>query len=609
MANAFATNYPITSGTNIFSLLWKLTRVMKKAGWTVTASSDGYIRDTTGVAASDRWGGNADPANDTYPTAYLTDTTAGWIVMSGPQTVKVPLSAAPTGTFRRGEAISQATSGATGELFGYTWDAVGVSGYAVIMPRTGTFDNSHTVTGAISAATFVPTGTVVTYKREIVFAKPANSATSGYTYYICADAAAESAQLFSSIAAATTLPTTTWNGGALTLPQSTITVVSTVGFPSAGTLLLNTSLGGQVISYTAIGSATTFTGGSGGTGTMANTNSVAGLPITAPGAQGTTITAGSNAAALPQGTINVTSTAGFPATGTFTLNIAGSPQTITYTGLTTTTFTGCTGGTGTMLTGQSVSNFPIQGVCVRGSTIGGNTGAWFSNVTANFIVSNNGQAACVNATPSAGVTADGSFYAVASTNVTTVNGTCGFIFTRLDNTEPGDVDPYAFLTGTSVNVSAWTNQLTVAGNTNDLQFTTICNTASATGNFVGYAARGCPVVSRDLQSLWTGIISSVSSSTWISLISTPVPFRLLNHPAAVTPIIREPVLLICSGAGTGAPKQIKGTTRWIQITNMGNTYDTFDNKTWLAVTKLVVPTSPVPTVLFGPYDGTTTPIL
>jgi hypothetical protein len=75
----------------------------------------------------------------------------------------------------------------------------------------------------------------------------------------------------------------------------------------------------------------------------------------------TTIAAASNNQPLPQATINVASTSGFPASGTIYIqtSTAGSPlQVITYTGGGGggTQFTGCSGGTGTLLTGQAVSN-------------------------------------------------------------------------------------------------------------------------------------------------------------------------------------------------------------------------------------------------------------
>jgi hypothetical protein len=76
---------------------------------------------------------------------------------------------------------------------------------------------------------------------------------------------------------------------------------------------------------------------------------------------GTTIDAASNGLALPQATITVASTAGYPASGTFWVQTTTGWQLVTYTGTTATTFTGCTGGTGTLFTGQ-----PVFGVTAAG---------------------------------------------------------------------------------------------------------------------------------------------------------------------------------------------------------------------------------------------------
>ena len=96
-----------------------------------------------------------------------------------------------------------------------------------------------------------------------------------------------------------------------TLPQSTINVVSTTGFPSSGTIFIGST---------------------------------------------TTVTSGSNNVALPTSTINVVSTTGFASSGTILINTSAGQQTVTYTGITPTTFTGCTGGTGSMFTDGTVIN-------------------------------------------------------------------------------------------------------------------------------------------------------------------------------------------------------------------------------------------------------------
>jgi hypothetical protein len=68
----------------------------------------------------------------------------------------------------------------------------------------------------------------------------------------------------------------------------------------------------------------------------------------------TTIAAASNGQSLPQGTINVVSTAGMPSTGAAFVFTSAGAQMVVYTGITATTLTGCTGGTGAMATGGDV---------------------------------------------------------------------------------------------------------------------------------------------------------------------------------------------------------------------------------------------------------------
>jgi hypothetical protein len=164
------------------------------------------------------------------------------------------------------------------------------------------------------------------------------------------------------------LPTTTLNlvatNGTATLPLTPITVVDTTQFTTSGTLLIQSSAGPQTVTYTGK-TGTSFTGVIGGTGTIITGGAVA---------QTNNATAFTPAGplTLPAGTITVTSTVGFPASGTLrvvshTSNTSTSPvsvQTITYTagGGAGTTFTGCTGGTGFLFAGDAVSSLPIPGI-------------------------------------------------------------------------------------------------------------------------------------------------------------------------------------------------------------------------------------------------------
>ncbi len=192
----------------------------------------------------------------------------------------------------------------------------------------------------------------------------------------------------------------------VTLPQTTISVnsTSTTHFPSSGTLFIYSSAGRQTVTYTGT-TSTSFTGCSGGTGTIvsgvADGNGKFASPIIATinttiaaGSNGaslpqaiinvagtttatTTITASSNNVPLPAGTINVVSTTGFSTSGWIYVTSAFGPQLVTYTGTTSTTFTGCTGGTGYMTTGGSV----VAGYSPTGGTIYVTTSAGVQKVS------------------------------------------------------------------------------------------------------------------------------------------------------------------------------------------------------------------------------------
>lgn len=195
--------------------------------------------------------------------------------------------------------------------------------------------------------------------------------------------------------AATTIAAAS-NNVTLQSAPGTINVAATAGFPNNGAFYVDTASNGrQLVTYTAAATGTTFTGCAGGTGTMltsqvvsfaghtpvsgTTTSIVTALPLARDlrgysiqilaGANAgatiqissntmftgsTTIAAGSNGQALPQGTINVASTAGFPPSGNILIAVSGQWRQVAYTGITATSFTGCTGGTGTLATSQVV---------------------------------------------------------------------------------------------------------------------------------------------------------------------------------------------------------------------------------------------------------------
>jgi hypothetical protein len=167
------------------------------------------------------------------------------------------------------------------------------------------------------------------------------------------------------ITATTTLDVSATNGIAA-LPLGTITVVSTTGFTSAGTLLVVSSAGVQTLTYTST-NATQFLGVLGGTGNIV-TGGIVGQTnksTTFNGVNGTPLPIAGGILTVP-----ASGTTGFPTAGTLrvvsrTSNSAISPpsvQIIAYTGLSGgNTFTGCTGGSGFLFVGDAVTSLPATG--------------------------------------------------------------------------------------------------------------------------------------------------------------------------------------------------------------------------------------------------------
>jgi len=202
MADVHSLNYNIATN-NPWQAVWRLSRCMKKAGWTYKASGDGSsLKDTTGIASNDLWGGNADPLLDTFPGWF---TVPAWILFEGCSTLRIPITSAPTGNFLRGENVKQAFTNAEGEFLGYVIDAAGTTGYLVVMPRVAGsgfdrwgWNNTCAITGDSSGATVVQNGFVIEYVHQIVLWKQNGSKDQGTIYCQCVDAIWEPSELFSS---------------------------------------------------------------------------------------------------------------------------------------------------------------------------------------------------------------------------------------------------------------------------------------------------------------------------------------------------------------------------------------------------------------------------
>ncbi len=221
MADVQYENFALRSNASCFDAFWKLTRAIKKAGGVYKASSDGVAKDTTGTATNDKWGGSADPSSDTYAgtingAGNNLDAAVCWWCCVVNSTFKIGMTVAPVaganGDFIPGEKVTQAGSGAVGEYVGHDFDTVaGNNGHAVLLLRTGAFDNTGVVTGAASGATFTATS-VEEFVAEIVITKAGNL-TTGSVYMQRVSVQNENASRFSVLAGSAGCTATVAPGG------------------------------------------------------------------------------------------------------------------------------------------------------------------------------------------------------------------------------------------------------------------------------------------------------------------------------------------------------------------------------------------------------------
>lgn len=234
MANASALNY--NCNNNAITAIWKLTRLMIQAGWVHKASAIGASKSTV----TDLWA--------TYATWIGSLTSGNWILLEGPNTLRIPFTTAP-GAMRRGETIVQNVTGAQGELVSWVWDGVSL-GYAVVQPMSGVFNTSDTIVGVISGQTFTPNGTIADFRRQVVIWLYNNAGTNFPThqlhiYYQCCDSVAEATEQFSDATRMAAATATVCPGGAAAganaFPSATSGSFVVLGQGGAGTVGNNVS--------------------------------------------------------------------------------------------------------------------------------------------------------------------------------------------------------------------------------------------------------------------------------------------------------------------------------------------------------------------------------
>jgi len=492
--------------------------------------------------------------SDTYPPAGLAS--GAWWVAQGPSTLRVPIGTVASAPFIRGENVTQATSGAAGEVIGVYIDSIN-GGFLVIAPRVSGvsagvrgWNNSTVITGAVSGATATPTGTIIEYVRELVFWY--NSVSSGHIYYQCIDSVGE-ASTTSTTGRFSTMAATVIGGADYSHCPGSIAGNNPTsnGFPTVGSLVFIGQAGAGTASTGAIDWCSNSVGVGTGKAQILCANCIEDTNVSADGSftlaiglqsVSTTIAVGSNGLSLPQATINVVATGSFPTSGVILVTTSSGPQAVTYSGVSGgTQFTGCSGGAGTMTTG--------------------------------------------------GLVTLGTFKAMG--------------FLRVDDQEDGDVDPYVgaftnYLTGTYNRNRTGTGTGNVSGTSSDPM--TFTAWASSSG-FMGWRRRGLAAYgagggwAESFQEYQASLLGFKDSAT--ALATTPAsPDRVACNAATVT--VREPLSLLAIQTAVGpTTKHRKGTTRWWACVQGNATTDAYDGRQWLQLS------STSPAIVVGPGDGST----
>jgi hypothetical protein len=449
-----------------------------------------------------------DPLQHIYPS-YLQGSGGGgqWICLQGPTTMKIPIGTnVSTGTFIRGENVTQSSTGAQGELLGYMPDSSGGTGFLVIAPRvvgTGSsgwagnlygWNNSttDTVTGSFSAATVTSTaGPPIAYVREMVWWRL--NATQGHIYYQCID-------------------------------QSTSTE----------------------------GATTTSTGRF---STMANALSQVSSTV------------------CPGGSTGNPTANGFPlgpgGLATATMAVIG------------------TGGAGSVGTSASY---------------------WCSNL--NPTNPGRAQLLCANNIEQQGVSQDGTWGYYQSCQST---GYVGIGFQRLDNTEDGDLDPYAAQTFGGYTLSGFNRTQNLSVNSSAIDSYNLGQTCFTNGSYNGvwrcfrrrglnnpYGVNGNPVFGDYMVAMSTAYLYDYAVGS-LCQVNWGYPDQLATTPTLT--YVREPVWIWMGGVA-GWPRARKGTPRWLMITQGLQVNQTLDSLKWIVLSS---GTSPNATFCAGPWDGASTP--
>ena len=556
MANVTVPNFTLAATNDTRSAIWRLSRAMKAAGWITLASSDGTTKDTTGTYANDKWNGTAGTGNTgaaasvssvTNGVATLTGLTgfasgtAGqrWITISGAAsggnngTFKIlSYISATSVTIRNPSAVAgDANNGAiswteniplsdTNTIAASAWivmqgpsilkipiPTLAQDGYQVNIfgnNQTGTVARIGTVNNGVVTVTGLTNMTVGSVGNILVISGAANPSNNG-SFVINTYLSPTSVTVYNSSA----VPTDA-NNGTINWAER----IRVIGTRGEVITQANTNASGEVV-----GINFDFFNGNGYLVVFPRNNGSGGGPF---GWNGTDTITGATSGAVwtPSATPiefvrEIVMWAGSANTQTMT----GYMQLVNNSTENASRFSvlaGSAGATSTIAPGGGGTNnsFPIPGSYVWVGTGGSKSDARFALTTWTGNLTN-AQIMCADATFDVGRSADGSFTCAIGAP-TNAGAYLGFTFTRLDDQEDGDIDPYIFYTPSNDTLynptrTALTGTYVAAGesyNAANTGTTSLCNL----NTFRGWRRRGFSDTNDTFQNYQIGLLCGGASA-------------------------------------------------------------------------------------------------
>ena len=566
MPNAQAENYALFASNEKFSAIWKLTRVMKAAGWRYQASSDATTKESgTANPANDKWGGGVQVGAQTATVAFTigTPTTTSF----GGRSTITGLTGFTAASVGRYLTITGATNGANNG----TWLITAfVSATSVVIENPA------------AVAETTPGTATWTEKDALLDTYPVAFQGAGAAgAWWCAQGPSTMKVLIGA-----TTPTGTFQRGENVVQTTSGATGELLGVVTdsggGGYLVIAPRLSGTGAGPRGWSASATITGDTSGA-TVAPTTTVIEF------VREIVIWKGSATAGhVYFQVIDQASEASATATnGRFSVLAA----------LGTATATICPGGA----TGGSptTNGFPTTGTYVvmgtGGSGAGGTSSSDFTCSTVS-VTTGKAQILCANAIEDAGVSPDASIAFAIGVPAVSANVYVGWMYQRVDDSEDGDVDPYVFWAPGGLAAYARTRTAMSTQTAASDTWNTTFITAAAKSSYLGWRRRGYS--SGDTFQEYEGGCLGQSLGT-LSLLTQNAASPDRVACAFVNVAVREPIWVGSLQIGF---KMRKGTLRWAYMVQGGNGTDTYDGKRWMQMSS----SASLPVVV-GPADGTTAP--